>query len=243
MAIPALLSTVITSLRRSEWDVIGMGRTDAYNALVVQEGKDSVLTLLPPRHLVLCAGHSKRKWAEAKELLATGVSDPFDHMSEEAAGEMQQLLSDAGVSCDVFHAHSSEPFLVSFQRLAVATGVGVLHPDTHLILHRQFGPWIAFRFALVIGSISNDSTSRLSSHSMGPTSELDFVIEELKDILCDSRELILKDSDGGREASDIIQKSCHLPYSPSTFLAARQAFVIGSTHAYDKDQIAYHYHL
>jgi hypothetical protein len=239
----SLLFTILKELDRDGWDAVGVGTSDSYNHIVIADGKDSVLNLLPPNHLVVCAGHSRKKWEAAKKLLAEKVEHPFDCMSEEAAEALLHECAQLGQgerggevpSSQVFYSHSSDPFLVSFQRLAVATGVGVLHPETHLILHPQFGPWIALRFALVLRVPGAEDAHSLEEY-------ISSAREEHPELLRDARGFCL-DSDESRRAVDVLQTSTSTcrSYDVSTFLKARKSFLVGKSFMYDEEQMAYHY--
>lgn len=234
----SLIPSVLKALHEEAWDVIGLGSTDSYNDIVIAEEKESVLTLLPPNHLVMCVGHSKKKWTDAKKLLAANIENPFDHMSEQTAAAMQQKCNQQGGEgvCQVFHSHSSDPFLVSFQRLAVATGVGVLHKETHLVLHQHFGPWIALRFALVL-----PLPAGTEEHTC--MADVRRAITEDSEILSDASGLSLAEDESQRVAEVMRRMMPGSSYDVSIFMEARKSFSVGKAFMYDEDHMAYHYHL
>ena len=249
----SLISSILKTLHREAWDVIGLGSTDSYNDIVIADGKESVLTLLPPNHLVMSVGHSRKKWIDAKKLLAENNENPFDYMSEQAGAAIQEMCiqhrgagtEGEGTACLVFHSHSSDPFLVSFQRLAVATGIGVLHKETHLVLHRQFGSWIALRFALVLPlPAGTEEHTHICLH--------DRLKEYIRVAKVDHNELLSDASgitvseDEHHRVAEVLQKmkqQTGATYDPSIFLEARKSFSLGKSFMYEEDQMAYHYHL
>ncbi|KAJ1393485.1 hypothetical protein B484DRAFT_425444, partial [Ochromonadaceae sp. CCMP2298] len=137
---------VLRYLKEQQFDVVLCGSSSSYNASIASKQ----LTRLPENKLVLCVGNSSAMWPRARALLEAGEANPFDRLSESAAAHCSSLLATAGVRSAPFLSHKRDPFLVSFQPLAVGCGGGVFHPGTHLLLHPRFGPWAALRFAVVL---------------------------------------------------------------------------------------------
>lgn len=234
-----LFPSVLRLLHAEGWDAIGVGATDSYNAIVIADGKEEALTLLPPNHLVICVGHSKKKWNDAKKLLNANVTDPFDRMSERLGEQVRDMCHSRLLKeqCQVFYSHSLAPFLVSFQRLAVATAVGVLHADSHLVLHPQYGPWLALRVALVFGMPG--------CSGVDPRALQDFVSTaraQHSEVVSDATGLVLQEGEG-RRAAEILSTRKDGSYDKAIYQEARKSFVTGRAHMYDDDQMTYHYNL
>mmetsp|Transcript_26930 Transcript_26930/g.50308 ORF Transcript_26930/g.50308 Transcript_26930/m.50308 type:complete len:251 (-) Transcript_26930:129-881(-) len=236
-----LLPPILKMLHGDGWDVVGLGSTDAYNDLVIADGKQEVLSSFPPNHLVLCVGHSKSKWKDAQALLGANVSDPFDHMSKKTGVAIREYCRERAVECLDFYSHCSDPFLVSFQRLAVATGTGVFHEESHMVLHHRFGPWVALRLALVlpcpvlsgsgggsceggelqawIRAAKTDYDAWVVNHST------DFLLEEES---ARAAEVVQRGLEGGSDVAAV-------------FLQARKSFSTGKASMYDDEQMLFHY--
>ena len=234
-----LISMILDKLWDDNWDVTGIGLSDEYNDMVVAEGKDDVLKLLPPNNIILCVGNSRKKWEEVKQLLADNVVDPFDSLSENTATSLKNLCdlhSDEGVlRCQVFYTHSADPFLVSFQRLAAVTDVGIYHKESHMVIHKCFGPWFALRFALVL-QVHHDDEMSLKAY-----------IEEIKtenqSILSNTDGFTLDDNDYQRVTAIIRKNESAVTYDAHLFLEARKSFSHGKCFMYDDEQVIYHYNL
>lgn len=226
----ALIKSLVCCLNEEGLDVVGVGRTESYNAIVESEGKAKLLSLLPIDQVVLCVGHSKGMWAHAKALMDKGVVDPFDTMSCQMGRKIAELCqaNEYTQSCQCFYSHDTKPFLVSFQRLAVATEIGKFHDRTHLVINDKYGPWIAFRFAVVIkpsdGSQIDEAVSHVRSNKVVCWCG-NFEVGEDED---KAVEMVLND----KTDTDVL-----------TLLEARKSFITGRKFMYDDDQINYHYYL
>lgn len=77
----------------------------------------------------------------------------------------EERLAHAAAAFDAEHiilwAHEPPPSAVPVQRIAQATGLAWLSPS-HLSIHPEFGPWLAFRaVVLVAGSVPADTSPSL----------------------------------------------------------------------------------
>jgi hypothetical protein len=220
-----LLNEIFQYLTENDWDVIGCHSTDSYNDRILFLNKEHLIKTLPPNKFILCVGNSKKLWKTAKDFLDRGIPDPFDHIiSPKAVQYCHQICHSHGISCTPFYTSSSEPFLVSFQDLAVATGIGVYSDEIKLVIHPKFGPWFALRFALIIDSDWNShslSISRLPVASSFSLDNIDFNI---------AKSLLVDGLMGDR-------------YDPYRHIAARRSVPIGLAEVYSDEQIAYHYDL
>lgn len=237
-----LLPSILKTLHCEGWDVIGLGSTDAYNDLVVADGKQEVLCALPPNHLVLCMGHSKNKWKDAQDLLRAEIAHPFDHMSEKTGAAMREYCQEKAVECLDFYSHSSDPFLVSFQRLAVATGIGVFHNESHMVLHHRYGPWVALRLALVLPSPTLPAGGKgccmggeLQAWLRAAKVDYDAWVVNL------SSEFLLGEEESQR-AAEVVQRGLEGGEdATAVFLRARKSFSTGQAFMYDDEQMLFHY--
>ena len=128
------------------------------------------------------------------------------------------------MQCDVFYSHRPDPFLVSFQRLAIELRMGVMHPSSQLVVHPVFGPWFALRFALVVRAhCSSDDSSLVTT--LFPPAPPHFALG------ADETAAVARILDG---------QSC---YDPLRHVATRRAFITGKEHSYSDEQISYHYQL
>lgn len=210
----AVIEEIKNVLLVENFDVLGYGSTNSYNSIASKHS--NVLKPFPCNHTVICVGNSRFLWERAKELLASGEQDPFNTMSIACAQRCVEICDNRNINCTAYYSHIPYPFLVSFQHLAVETKIGILHPESQLIIHKTFGPWIAFRFALVL-EIPYDSEimrDENSSFTIDPTES-----SAVADIL------------RGRE------------YHPLRHIKARRTFRTGSAYAYSDEQTCYHYHL
>jgi hypothetical protein len=225
MSVKQLLDEILHYLMENDWDVIGCHSTDTYNNRILSLNKGHLIQTLPSNKFILCVGNSKRLWKRAKELLDQDISDPFDRViAPEALQYCDQICQRFGISCTPFYPFSSEPFLVSFQDLAVATGIGVYSDDIKLVIHPKFGPWFALRFALIIDSDWN--LQSLINCQLPTVSSF-----TLENINFESAKFFLIDGLNGDR------------YDPSRHIAARKSVPIGMTEMYSDEQIAYHYDL
>lgn len=220
-----LLEELVTYLLKNDWDVIGCHSTDSYNQRLILLHKQQRLHSLPSNKYILCVGNSKRLWKRAKELLAQQIPHPFDQiLTPEAVQHCSQICQNYGITCTSFNSFSFEPFLISFQDLAVTTGIGVYSEDMKLVIHPIFGPWFALRFALILDADWNPQQSLPGRLPIASSFSLENVnFENVKSLLSDG--LV-----GDR-------------YDPYRHIAARRSIPIGLEEAYSDEQIAYHYHL
>lgn len=244
---PALLA-VLRALHDDDWDAVALGSSDCYNDAVTADHKQGELTLLPCNHIVLCVGHSKKKWRGAKQLLESNVTDPFDNMSECTGDAMQALSRRHGTDCQVFYSHSWDPFLVSFQRLAVATGLGAMHKESHMVLHRRFGPWMALRLALVFPCSPKPENGVQEVYCREDIEAFVRSVKTEHDELVVNDNLVKFDVQEGesRVAAEIIRLGLEDAESREVnvgmvFLKARKSFSTGKHFMYDDDQMQYHY--
>jgi methylmalonic aciduria homocystinuria type C protein len=104
----------------------------------------------PVRRLGLLIGNTRALWPpftaalRADPALAAS-SDPLDRYTERLIERATAALPDAWWR--VGHVRYDGAF-VPLQRLAVATGLGMLAP-TQLVIHPVFGPWFALRAVIV----------------------------------------------------------------------------------------------
>jgi hypothetical protein len=222
-----LIRKIRESIFEEGWDVIGYNSTDAYNDRILNLKKN--LQLLPNNKLILCIGNSKKLWTKAKKLLDRGKQDPFDAiLTPQAIDKCYQICHNSGVSCTAYETISFEPFLVSFQDLAVATGIGAYSDEIKLVIHPIYGPWFALRFALLI-DCEWDQQSNLISHRSIDTFSLEGVdFSEAKELLSTSADGTLAGGGG---------------FDPFSHIAARRSITIGSDEIYSEEQILYHYHI
>jgi hypothetical protein len=219
-----LYSRIRYFLEENDWDIIGYNSTDAYNHRIQDLKKN--LQLLPANKLILCIGNSKKLWRKAKDLLDHGSQDPFDTiLTPQAIEKCSQICQNLSVSCIAYDTISFEPFLVSFQDLAVTTGIGIYSDDIKLVIHPIYGPWFALRFALLIDCEWDQQSYLISNYPVSSFSLDGVEFCRAKDILSAQN----TDDGGG--------------YDPLTHIAARRSVPIGSGEIYSEEQIAYHYHL
>jgi hypothetical protein len=211
----SVITDIKSYLLAESFDIIGIGSTNWYNQIAKSHG--DVLTPFPGDHTVVCVGNSKLLWdRRARDLFACGEKNPFNTMSIACAQHCAEICNKKNINCNVHYSHIPQPFLVSFQHLAVETNIGILHRESQLVIHPTFGPWIALRFALILEIPFPESSQHTSHHNFA------------------------LDPDESLTVADIL--SGH-EYDPLRHIRARQAFTTGRDYKYSDEQICYHYHL
>ena len=146
-------------------------------------------------------------------------SDPLEQYTEES---VREALREVLVGSEVRFGHRTTPSPVALQQLAQVAGLAELTP-AHLSVHPLYGPWIAFRAAVVF---------ELDGHI--ETEELDGVCDETSIRDCEEAFAeAIKITDGrGHEAIRETWKA---------WLAVRDACGVGRRYRYSEAQIGYHY--
>ena len=100
--------------------------------------------------LGIIIGNSKYLWPffikelkQNKTLLSH--PHPLDHYVQQS---VLSFLDEIEISWQVFWAELNAPKKIALQRLAKVSGLADLSPS-HLNVHQEFGPWIAFRAVIV----------------------------------------------------------------------------------------------
>ncbi len=100
--------------------------------------------------LGIVVAHSRYLWPffikelkQNKNLMS--IPHPLDHYVRQS---VLSLLEEIEISWQVFWAEVNAPKRIAFQKLAKVSGLADLSPS-HLSVHPQFGPWIAFRAVIV----------------------------------------------------------------------------------------------
>lgn len=202
------------------FNIFGYNLSNEYNKRILKLNKN--LHLLPKNKLILCFGNTKDLWYHAKELLQNNIQDPFDKILVPNAIKLSlEICQKYNLSCNIFMSHSFEPYLLSFQDLAVITDIGVYSNDLKLVIHPIYGPWFALRFALLIDCDNIDPNELNLALENRPICNLELNEEEFK------------------EAAKYLSEE----YDPLSHILARKSISLGSNEMYDDDQIAYHYGL
>lgn len=123
--------------------------------------------------------------------------------------------------------------LVSFQRLVVACPNGdgadcFFEDEVHLLFHKKFGNWHAWRFALIFNNISMKSTNKLILNA----SKVDIQRAELAKLISQSEKDFVKtmthNLDFGSDTSQV-------------WLQIRENFKFGVDQKYPTEMLRYHY--
>ncbi len=204
------------------FDIFIYGSTDSYNKRIKDDKKSHVLQYLPSNRLIICVGNSDRLWASAREYMkVTGTENPLNELTQQLATECQEMTKKYYNIPEVqtFFSHKSDPFLISFQRLATCLkGGGILHESSHLVLHHKYGPWHAWRFCFILPGKWDVDHNYIESQPQS------IKISEEENNLVNG--LIGENSQS---------------YDPALFLKARKMFSIGRAHEYSPEHIAHCY--
>ena len=158
----------------------------------------------PARPLGLLVGNTRALWPRiVARYRARPTEHPFHDYVEEACAPFD--------ACWFSHRRYDGAF-VPFQRLAVASGLGMLAP-TQLVIHPTYGPWFALRaVVLVAGTPPATQPSPIACTCGAPC--LDALAH-------------------AQAASG--------PDAWRAWLAVRESCNVGRNYRYSDDQIAYHY--
>ena len=137
------------------FDIVHPFKVGAYNAVVRHDYQ------LPHYNhkntFGIIIGNSKYLWPffikELKQNLTLLThANPLDQYVREA---VLTFLDEIEISWQVFWAEVNAPKRIALQKLAKVSGLADLSPS-HLNVHREFGPWIAFRAVIVFDTEASD---------------------------------------------------------------------------------------
>lgn len=188
----------------------------AAHRMGVPEGQD---------RLAFVIGNTRGLWAhflaayEADVTIASAI-DPLDRYVEQVVGN---ALREVGVEAVVYYAHARTGIVPAVQRAAALAGLAPLGP-ARLSVHREHGPWIAWR-ALLCTDVPFASPP-------APVTEI-----------CSS---CAAPCVGALEAA-LARGGEHLPLADAiasewrSWVAVRDVCPVGRASRYGEDQLAYHY--
>ena len=126
--------------------------------------------------------------------------------------------------------------LVDFQRLSDVAGLAPLDPDSHLCVHKEYGPWFALRALLVLDAGYSDDPSGSTNCSARGAQTADDICS-LKE-----REQVRRQWQRIQHALFDEKSNRKKPVESWRYwLALRDAYDIGRQHRYSEDQLTYHY--
>jgi hypothetical protein len=115
--------------------------------------------------LLLIVANTKALWphfvsaCQGDEVLSA-ESDPLDRWVE---AQVDAVMSETQVRHAIRYGHGTSASPVDMQRLGHVSGLGFLGPG-QLSIHRQFGPWVSFRAAIVLDiSFENGSLAPIDT--------------------------------------------------------------------------------
>jgi methylmalonic aciduria homocystinuria type C protein len=177
-----------------------------------------------PSDLVVVLGNTQALWPHLTgHVMAAGrvLADPVDQYVEVVVGEIVSAVVAGDVLIDVRFAHEPPPRRIAIQRLAHVAGLAWLSPS-HLCIHREYGPWIALRAAVVVALPGPEPRG----DELTPPCDCDHhCLPEL------ARALAVGEPQNEAELRDRWR----------LWLAVRDACPVGRAHRYHDEQIEYHY--
>jgi methylmalonic aciduria homocystinuria type C protein len=159
-----------------------------------------------------------REALDADPNLRTAVN-PIDDYTEARIGFATAAL---GRSTLVSYVHVVDPAPMPIQRIAHASGLAFLSPS-HLSIHPTYGPWLAFRAAIVLDEDELPLSGELDD---GPCSRCNKpCLPALEVAVASTRDPTVSS----------------LGDSWPLWAKVRDACPVGKAHRYSDDQIRYHY--
>ena len=168
--------------------------------------------------LAVVIGNTATLWPKLGEIWDDPAYQP-DPVDRYTSRVIQQVVSQVPLRSDIRFSYEGEPRRVAIQRLAHLAGLAWLSPS-HLSIHREFGPWIAWRAAVVFDCD-------------GPTSDP-------PDPPCDCTVGCLPAFQKALEAG-VPGSKADLKDRWMDWVAFRDACSVGRAHRYSDAQIRYHY--
>jgi methylmalonic aciduria homocystinuria type C protein len=177
-----------------------------------------------PKPLGLIVGNTRYFWRIFREAVDADPSlrnavNPVDDYTEARIGFATAAL---GRSTLVSYVHVVAPAPLPIQRIAHAAGVAFLSPS-HLSIHPTYGPWIAFRAAIVV---DEDEIPVPAPPGEGPC-------ERCAKPCLPALEVAVKSTRDPTVTS--------LGNAWPLWTKVRDACPVGKSHRYGEDQIRYHY--
>jgi len=188
----------------------------SYNATL--DDRPDLILPFPEDTLALLVANTRRMWnpfrtwCEERVLPAAPLDSYVEQAVKAATLEERETI--------VYWAHDTAPGkLVAMNRAGSASGQ-VMTDQSHLSVHPEFGPWLAFRALIVIpGVVGPSEISHRNSFE----------------------ELIPQQ--GAPIISDLVDKATQDPADWEKWLAVRDCVggYVGAKHRYSQIQIQYHY--
>ena len=162
------------------------------------------------------------------------VADPLDNYASSAISSAVAKLAGNRRHETFWVTETTPGRLVSFQRVAVVSGLCYHDPETQLAIHPDFGAWVAFRAVVVL-----DLPAAASS---GPPPRLPCLMTE--DDKARAREAMaaaLRASDEANLCTQLhgakgMERDVRLAWA-----ALRDCVTVGREHRYSDEQMMYHY--
>jgi hypothetical protein len=166
------VATLCANLKSFGFDIVTELNTSWYNAEVA--GKS--VSTLPDNRFGLLIGNSKALWEPFLQFVRDRprwriLTDPLDSYTQVVIGKTVRECFPDSVLDIRFVFETTPERLVGFQKLALVSGLAAFHPQSHLCIHSEFGPWLSFR-ALIVFDWSVDVCGELGRKSV----DLDKVI-------------------------------------------------------------------
>ena len=166
-----------------------------------------------PASLALVVGNTRQIWQPFVRAMRTntdlmGDAHPVERYAMTSLMDAVDLIK---VPTQVRWAHDTGRGMVAIQRMAHIAGLAFLSP-ARLSVHREFGPWIALRAAVIV-------------EVEGPN----------------KRPLVSSPCDACESSCFPAFKEAQYSSEWRLWLAVRDACPLGRAHRYGEDQIDYHY--
>ena len=141
-------------LAASGFDLVAAGRVGDYHRGLPPGAEAYRLHGFADDRMLVLVGHSRAVWAPFMAQLAAepwrrAAANPLDEWTAEVVAAALQAVVAPGIASEVFAYHEPPPRRVAMQWLAAALGLASRGP-AGLSAHPLYGPWIAFRAAVVI---------------------------------------------------------------------------------------------
>jgi len=225
--------------REQGFDLVHPFNVQCYNAAVSDQLKLPNFNRQAPLGFLI--GNTKSVWPAFLSHLRANpqcvkAPHPFDNFTKSTLTNITTSLFPSHQH-EIRWGHETGPGrLVAMQKLAHLSGLAYLDTECHLNIHATYGPWIAFRGALVLDAEFVDFSEEAGEMKSSVKEAL-----QPKELThpCQHLSCLAKK----REATKLALAHINTPVREkwSLWVAVRDACDVGREHRYSQDQVLFHY--